>query len=181
MDKLVSIVIPVYGVEKFIVQCARSLFEQTYENIQYIFVNDCTKDNSVISLKEIIELYPDRKSQVLIIEKEKNEGQSLARKTGMQYVKGEYVMLLDSDDWVETTMVEQMLNAIVAAKTDVVYCDYFKNSDTQTPINCIEISNTKEYIKNMFLLRAPSSGLTIMKLSFVMWRLSILLNIVLRT
>ena len=73
MDKLVSIVIPVYGVEKFIDQCARSLFEQTYDNIQYIFVNDCTKDNSVISLKEIIELYPDRKSQVLIIEKEKND------------------------------------------------------------------------------------------------------------
>jgi glycosyltransferase involved in cell wall biosynthesis len=156
MDKLVSIVIPVYGVEKFIDQCARSLFEQTYDNIQYIFVNDCTKDNSVISLKEIIELYPDRKSQVLIIEKEKNEGLPLARKTGMQYVKGEYVMLLDSDDWVETTMVEQMLNAIVAENTDVVYCDYYRNSDTQTPINCIELSNTKEYIKNMFLLRAPA-------------------------
>lgn len=156
MDKLVSIVIPVYGVEKFIEQCARSLFEQTYDNIQYIFVNDCTKDNSIILLKEIIELYPNRKSQVLIVEKEKNEGQSLARKTGMQYVKGEYVMLLDSDDWVETTMVEQMLNAIVAENTDVVYCDYFRNSDTQTPINCIELSNTKEYIKNMFLLRAPA-------------------------
>lgn len=156
MDKLVSIVIPVYGVEKFIEQCARSLFEQTYDNIQYIFVNDCTKDNSIILLKEIIELYPNRKSQVLIVEKEKNEGQSLARKTGMQYVKGEYVMLLDSDDWVETTMVEQMLNAIVAENTDVVYCDYFRNSDTQTPINCIELSHTKEYIKNMFLLRAPA-------------------------
>lgn len=156
MDKLVSIVIPVYGVEKFIEQCARSLFEQTYDNIQYIFVNDCTKDNSIILLKEIIELYPNRKSQVLIVEKEKNEGLSLARKTGMQYVKGEYVMLLDSDDWVETTMVEQMLNAIVAENTDVVYCYYFRNSDTQTPINCIELSNTKEYIKNMFLLRAPA-------------------------
>lgn len=156
MDKLVSIVIPVYGVEKFIDQCARSLFEQTYGNIQFIFVNDCTKDNSIILLKEIIELYPNRKSQVLIIEKEKNEGQSLARKTGMQYVKGEYIMLLDSDDWVETTMVEQMLNAIVAENTDVVYCDYYRNSDTQTPINCIELSNTKEYIKNMFLLRAPA-------------------------
>lgn len=156
MDKLVSIVIPVYGVEKFIDQCARSLFEQTYGNIQFIFVNDCTKDNSIILLKEIIELYPNRKSQVLIIEKEKNEGQSLARKSGMQYVKGEYVMLFDSDDWVETTMVEQMLNAIIAEKTDVVYCDYFKNSDTQTPINCIEISNTKDYIRNMFLLRAPA-------------------------
>ena len=155
-DILVSIVVPIYGVEKFIDQCVCSLFEQTYGNIQYIFVNDCTKDNSVISLKKIIELYPNRKSQVLIIEKEKNEGQSLARKTGMQYIKGEYVMLFDSDDWVETTMVEQMLNAIVAEKTDVVYCDYFKNSDTQTPINCIEIFNTKDYIKNMFLLRAPA-------------------------
>lgn len=155
-DILVSIVVPIYGVEKFIVQCARSLFEQTYENIQYIFVNDCTKDNSVILLKEIIELYPNRKDQVLIIEKAKNEGLPLARKSGMQYVKGEYVMLFDSDDWVEKTMVEQMLNAIVAAKTDVVYCDYFKNSDTQTPINCIEISNTKDYIRNMFLLRAPA-------------------------
>lgn len=156
MDKLVSIVVPIYGVEKYIAQCARSLFEQTYDNIQYIFVNDCTKDNSIILLKEIIELYPNRKSQVLIIEKEKNEGLPLARKTGMQYVKGEYVMLLDSDDWVETTMVEQMLNAIVAENTDVVYCDYYRNSDTQTPINCIELSNTKEYIKNMFLLRAPA-------------------------
>lgn len=156
MDKLVSIVIPVYGVEKFIDQCARSLFEQTYENIQYIFVNDCTKDNSVILLKEIIELYPNRKDQVLIIEKAKNEGLPLARKSGMQYVKGEYVMLFDSDDWVEITMVEQMLNAIVAENTDVVYCDYYRNNDTQTPINCIELSNTKEYIKNMFLLRAPA-------------------------
>lgn len=71
MDKLVSIVIPVYGVEKFIDQCARSLFEQTYGNIQFIFVNDCTKDNSIILLKEIIELYPNRKSQVLIIEKKR--------------------------------------------------------------------------------------------------------------
>ena len=77
-DILVSIVVPIYGVEKFIDQCVCSLFEQTYGNIQYIFVNDCTKDNSVISLKKIIELYPNRKSQVLIIEKEKNEGQSLA-------------------------------------------------------------------------------------------------------
>lgn len=156
MDKLVSIVIPVYGVEKFIQQCAHSLFKQSYENIQYIFVDDCTKDNSVKLLKQVIELYPNRKGQINIIKKYKNEGQSLARKTGMKYVKGEYVMLIDSDDWVENTMVEQMLSAIETRKTDVVYCDYLKNSDTQTPINCIEIPNTKEYIKNMFLLRAPA-------------------------
>ena len=156
MNKLVSIVIPVYGVESFIQQCAHSLFKQSYENIQYIFVDDCTKDNSVELLKQVIELYPNRKGQINIIKKDKNEGQSLARKTGMKYVKGEYVMLIDSDDWVEYTMVEQMLSAIETRKTDVVYCDYYRNDTTQTAIDCLEISNTIDYIRKMFLLKAPA-------------------------
>lgn len=156
MDKLVSIVIPVYGVENFIQQCAHSLFKQSYENIQYIFIDDCTKDNSVKLLKEVIELYPNRKGQINIIKKDRNEGLSLARKTGMKYVKGEYVMLIDSDDWVESTMVERMLSAIETQKSDVVYCDYYKNGTTQTAIDCLEINTTIDYIRKMFLLKAPA-------------------------
>lgn len=155
-SKLVSIVIPVYGVEKFIVQCATSLFEQTYKNIQYIFVNDCTKDNSVQLLKQTMEKFPERITQVEIINKLQNEGLSLARKTGMGHVDGEYVMLVDSDDWLEVTMVEQMVDAMESQKVDVVYSDYYKNGTEQKICNCLDISDTETYIKCMFLLTAPA-------------------------
>ena len=62
----VSVVIPVYGVEKYIERCARSLFEQTYDNIEYIFVDDCTKDRSIEILQKVLEDYPNRKNQVKI-------------------------------------------------------------------------------------------------------------------
>ena len=154
--KLVSIVIPIYGVEKYIEQCAQSLFDQTYEHIQYIFVNDCTKDDSVRLLKKVIEAYPNRANQIEIIDKKTNEGQSLARKAGMQRVYGEYVMLVDSDDWLERTMVESLVEAIDIQKADVVYSDYYKNGNIQTPIDCRDISAPHGYIKNMFMLMAPA-------------------------
>ena len=63
----VSICVPIYGVEKFISKCADSLFKQTYENIEYIFVNDQTRDNSIEVLKSVIEKNPQRKNQIFII------------------------------------------------------------------------------------------------------------------
>ena len=70
--KKVSILVPVYGVEKYIERCARSLFEQTYDNIEYIFVDDCTKDRSIEILQKVLEDYPNRKNQVKILHHEKN-------------------------------------------------------------------------------------------------------------
>ena len=64
----VSILVPIYGTELYIEKCARTLFEQTYDNIEFIFVNDCTRDNSVHVLKRVLEEYPLRKSQTRIIE-----------------------------------------------------------------------------------------------------------------
>ena len=64
----VSVIIPVYGVEKYIARCARSLFGQTLQNIEYIFVNDCTPDNSIKLLCEVLEQYPQRKEQVAVQE-----------------------------------------------------------------------------------------------------------------
>lgn len=71
--KKVSILVPVYGVEKYIERCARSLFEQTYDNIEYIFVDDCTKDRSIEILQKVLEDYPNRKNQVKILNHEKIE------------------------------------------------------------------------------------------------------------
>ena len=81
MPKL-SVVIPVYGVEKYIERCARSLFEQTLDDIEYIFVNDCTKDGSIDILNAVINDYPARKEQVRIVHHEKNKGLPFARQSG---------------------------------------------------------------------------------------------------
>ena len=68
---LVSIAVPIFGVEKYIERCAISLFEQTYQNIEYVFVNDCTKDNSIHLLNSIINRYPKRKPFVKVISRRK--------------------------------------------------------------------------------------------------------------
>ena len=93
MQKRVSVCIPVYGVEKYIERCARSLFEQTMtDGIEFIFVNDCTKDNSIEILEKVLEEYPHRKEQVKIIHHEKNRGLVAARNTGLEHATGDYII-----------------------------------------------------------------------------------------
>lgn len=105
----VSILVPIYGTEQYIEKCARTLFEQTYANIEFIFVNDCSRDNSVHVLKRVLEEYPLRKGQARIIDHAHNMGLAGARLTGLQNATGEYVWCVDSDDYVEKNAVEVML------------------------------------------------------------------------
>lgn len=91
----VSILVPIYGVEKFIGQCAQSLFSQTYKDIEYIFVNDCTPDNSIQVLEEVLAKFPERQQQVSIIQHEKNRGLGAARMTGLQLATGELMMIVE--------------------------------------------------------------------------------------
>lgn len=127
MNAKVSVIIPIYKVEKFIERCAISLFEQTLSDMEYIFVDDCTTDNSINILKEVIKKYPDRSSQVKIVRHEKNLGLPSARKTGMSYVHGEFIAHCDSDDWVEKEMYETLYKAAVNNNADFVWCDYFRS------------------------------------------------------
>ncbi len=125
MEIKVSVIIPVYGVEKFIRRCAESLFMQTLKEVEYIFVNDCTKDDSMGVLKEVLGKYPERASEVTILEHEQNKGLAGARNTGLAQARGEYVFHCDSDDFVEVTMLEKMYNAAKIADADVVYSDFY--------------------------------------------------------
>lgn len=120
----VSVIIPVYGVEKYIERCARSLFEQTLDDIEYLFVDDCTPDRSIEILKQVLEDYPLRKLQATIHHMEKNSGQAAVRKWGMLNATGEYVIHCDSDDWVETDMYRAMYEKAKEENVDVVVCDY---------------------------------------------------------
>ena len=116
----VSILIPVYNVEKYIERCARSVFEQTYEDLEIIFVDDCSPDNSIAILNRVMEDYPNRKEQIKIIRHEKNRGLAAARNTGMENVIGEFVMFVDSDDWVSKDAVTLLLKEQERSNADMV-------------------------------------------------------------
>ena len=120
----VSICVPIYGVEKYIERCAISLFEQTYKNIEYIFVNDCTQDNSIDVLKSIIEKYPVRKNCVRIINHERNKGLGAARNTAITNATGMFIMHVDSDDYVEKDIVERLVKKQNENNSDIVTCGY---------------------------------------------------------
>lgn len=120
----VSVIIPVYGVEKYIEKCARSLFSQTLDDIEYIFIDDCTPDKSIEILKQVVEDYPYRKSQVVIHQMERNSGQAAVRKWAILNAKGEYIFHCDSDDWIDDSLLETMYNISQENNMDIVICDF---------------------------------------------------------
>ena len=111
----VSICVPVYGVEKYIERCAISLFEQTYPDIDFIFVNDCTKDRSIEILEEVITRYPERQKDIKIINHAKNLGLAAARNTLIENATGEFVFIVDSDDYLALNAVELLLSEQVVS------------------------------------------------------------------
>jgi len=126
----ISIIIPVFGVEKYIERCARSLFEQTLDDIEYIFIDDCSPDNSVKCLMDVLKDYPNRSSQVIIHHMEQNRGLAAVRKWGMMNASGEYFIHCDSDDWVDVTMYEKLYIKAKESNADVVICDYNETDGT---------------------------------------------------
>lgn len=114
MKKLVSVIIPVYNVEKYIYQCIDSLRKQDYENIEIIAVDDGSPDNS----GKIVEEISKQDDRIKIIHK-KNEGVSLARNAGIDIAIGEYIMFVDGDDWVEKNYVSYFVNLIESCGTEI--------------------------------------------------------------
>lgn len=119
----ISIIIPIYNVAKYIEKCVYSLMEQTLDEIEYIFVNDCTPDNSIEILQKTLDRYPNRKASCKIVHHEKNKGLTSTRNTGLAIATGEYIAHCDSDDWVEKTMYEELYNKAKEENADIVYSD----------------------------------------------------------
>lgn len=121
----VSVIIPVYKVESFIERCALSLFNQTMGDIEYIFIDDASPDNSIEIVNHCLESFPLRKKDTIIIQNFVNKGISTVRNIGLDKASGEYIFFCDSDDWVEQDMLEKMYNMAIDKKADIVYCDFF--------------------------------------------------------
>lgn len=116
----ISILTPIYGVEKYIEQCARSLFEQSYAPIEYIFVDDCTPDKSIGILQSILKEYPERAQQVHIIHHDRNRGVGAARQTALMAATGDYLLFADSDDMLPNDAVEKLIEKAESTHADLI-------------------------------------------------------------
>ena len=146
----VSILVPVYGVERYIENCAVTLFEQTYENIEYVFVNDSTKDRSMEILHEVMERYPLRRDNVHIITHEVNRGLGAARNTALLNATGDFVMHVDSDDSLSLDAVEMLVDKAIQTGADIVDCGYEKTNNGKVVSTHIPFHGTHDnYLRIM--------------------------------
>ena len=122
----ISLIVPIYGVERYIRQSAESALGQSYGDVQFVFVNDGTKDRSMEILQELIEeKYSSLKSRIVIVNKE-NGGLPSARKAGLDIAEGEYILFADSDDWLDTDAVAKIMAKAEETGADLVYFDLVK-------------------------------------------------------
>ena len=126
---LVSVLVPIYGVEQYIERCARSLFEQTYPNIEFVFVNDCTRDRSVEILMQVLKDYPHRAEMVKLINHDSNRGIASTRNTALNNATGEFVSYVDSDDWLEPNAIELLVKRQIETGSDIVTGNLFIHKD----------------------------------------------------
>lgn len=116
----VSVIVPIYNVEKYLEKCINSLLSQTLEDIQIILVNDGSKDNSGNIAREYEK---NNKNRITYVEKE-NGGLSDARNYGLKYATGDFIAFLDSDDYIEKNAYEEMYNKAIEENADYVECDF---------------------------------------------------------
>ncbi|MCH5235250.1 MAG: glycosyltransferase [Muribaculaceae bacterium] len=119
----VSVVVPIFNVAPYIEDCAESLFKQTLSNIEYIFIDDASTDNSIEILKKIIDRYPERKNYIKIISHESNKGISFTREEGVKLATADWIIHCDSDDTIQPEMYETLLKETVKG-FDIIICSY---------------------------------------------------------
>lgn len=160
----ISLIVPIYGVEKYIGKFAESALEQTYQDIQFIFVNDGTKDRSMEILNGLIDgKYSHLRERILIIDKE-NGGLPSARKAGLEAAEGEYILFADSDDWLEADAVEKVMSKAEETDADIVYFDIVKEYGHKKSIKRereYTAASKEDFIVNIFNYK--SHGYTVTK------------------
>lgn len=125
---VVSVCVPVYNVAPYIEQCVRTLFEQSYPAIEFIFVNDASTDDSMTILRRVATDYPQ--ARILYLDNDRNHGLAYTRRRSIEAATGEYICCVDSDDWVERNMVERLVDAALFHHAAMVECGFFRHRET---------------------------------------------------
>ena len=146
----VSVIIPVCNVERYIERCARSLFQQSLDDIEFIFVDDCYPDKSIFIVKKVLEEFPNRESQTHFIRMPQNSGTGAVRRRGQEVATGDYIIHCDSDDWVDTDYYRELYTVAQKTNADIVVSDFKREyASKSVTINCSPSSNPKDSIKRM--------------------------------
>lgn len=149
MKPIISIIIPVYNVEEYLRKCLDSCINQTFNDIEVIVVNDCSPDNSDKIMKEYEKKYPDIIKCLYLT---KNLRQGGARNKGLEIAEGEYILFVDSDDYVANDMCEKLYKSACSNDADVVICDYFRvvnNTCVKKSQFDIDVKGMKDLSKNI--------------------------------
>ena len=142
----ISVITPIYNVRPFVAKCAESLLNQTFNDVEYIFVDDASTDGSIQILNGILSRYPER--DVKIICHEKNQGLPASRRTGLAAASGDYILNCDGDDWVDTTMLENTYSAVMSTNADYAYCAFSLSYEhTERYQKCPQFATTFDALK----------------------------------
>lgn len=148
MKPLVSVVVPVYKVEKYIERCVDSILNQTYKNLEILLIDDGSPDKS----GEICDSYALKDKRVRVIHKN-NGGLSDARNVGIDISKGKYITFVDSDDWIEKTYIEELYDLIESTNSEIAICNFLKVSDENfKKINKVQYIIEKSNIEALYEL-----------------------------
>lgn len=147
--KKISIIVPVYNTSKYLKKCFDSILLQKYKNIELIVINDGSTDNSLSIIKE----YKKKDNRIIVIDK-KNSGQADCRNIGIDTATGDYLMFVDSDDYLESNAFEILINSINEKKCDILCFDYYSVIDDKK-CHDVSINNYSDDIKRNYYLSNP--------------------------
>jgi len=145
----VSIIVPVYNSEKFLHRCINSILSQTYTDFECILLNDCSTDNSGMICDE----YASKDNRIKVIYNLKNKGASLSRKTGFEFSTGEYILFIDSDDWIKPDMVLLLYQKVIKDNCDIAICNVYyiyKNGNIKLLKQDYSSNNKINILKKIF-------------------------------
>ena len=133
MTPAISIIIPMYNVEKYVGECLDSILAQTFTDFEVIIVDDCSTDKSCAVVKKYMPLFNKNDDKLRLIELKKNSGfPSVPRNKGIELARGKYICFVDSDDAITNTALEELFNLAEEFQADVVHCErYFLVDDEE--------------------------------------------------
>lgn len=177
MDPKISIIIPIYNAGISLRTCIQCLFSQSIEDIEYVFVDDCSTDDSVEILEDMLEQYPDKFEKVKLIRHVENRGSAAARNTGLSHAAGEYIGWVDADDSISSNMFECLYKTAIDNSADIVWSDYYVVNENKKvkisqvnnykPLDCIRSLITGRLMGTMWTKLVKKEMFTNNNISFV--------------